>query len=96
MQNRGYSVSVNSSTPGQNCHHLADDDFKRIFMNEKVFFISIRISFRLVPRGPNDNKAAIVQVNGSAPDRRPAITWTNADPVKSGAKFGPVSETVLL
>ena len=40
---------------------LADDIFKRIFMNEKCC-ISIRISFKFVLKHPIDNKAALVQV----------------------------------
>ena len=52
---------INSSPPGQNGRHFADDSFKHIFMNEKCF-ISIRISLKFVPNGPIDNKAALVQV----------------------------------
>ena len=40
---------------------LADDIFMCIFMNEK-FYISIRIPLKFVPKGPNDNKSALVQV----------------------------------
>ena len=40
---------------------LADYSFKCIFMNEK-FLIAIQISLKLVPRGPIDNKPALVQV----------------------------------
>ena len=41
--------------------NLADDIFKCIFMNEK-FCISIQISLKIVPRGPVDNRLALVQV----------------------------------
>ena len=64
---------VNSSPPGQNGHHFIDD----IFMNEK-FCISIRVSLKFVPKGPTDNKSAMVQVMAN---RHQAITRTNADPV---------------
>ena len=37
------------------------DIFKCIFRNEK-FCIFIRISLKLVPKGPDDNKSALVQV----------------------------------
>ena len=37
---------------------FANDIFKCIFMDEK----SIRISLKFVPKGPIDNKAALVQV----------------------------------
>ena len=40
---------------------FADDIFKRIFLNENVR-ITIRISLKLVPRGSNDNKSALIQV----------------------------------
>ena len=35
--------------------------FKRIFLNKK-FCISIRFSLKFVPKGPIDNKSALVQV----------------------------------
>ena len=38
----------------------------------------IRISLKFVPRGPIDNKWALVQVMAW---RRIVISWTNADPV---------------
>ena len=40
---------------------LADDIFKRIFLNENDR-ISIQISLKFVPRSPIDKKAALVQV----------------------------------
>ena len=40
---------------------LADDIFKCIFLNENVR-ISIKISLKCVPKGPIDNKSALVQV----------------------------------
>ena len=70
---------INSSHPGQNGRHCAYDIFKCIFINEK-FYISIRISLKFVPKGPVDKKIKIGSVNGLAPNRRQAITWTNADP----------------
>ena len=47
---------VNSSPPG----HFADI-FKCIFMNEKLCIL-VRISLKFVPKGPIDNKSALVQV----------------------------------
>ena len=41
--------------------NLADSIFKCIFINEK-FCISIQISLKFVPRGPVDNRPALVQV----------------------------------
>ena len=52
---------VNSSSSGQNGRHFADDIFKWYLMNEK-FYISMRISLKFVPEGPNDNKSTLVQV----------------------------------
>ena len=40
---------------------LADDIFKCIFMNEKLRIL-IRISLKFVPKGPIDNKSALVWV----------------------------------
>ena len=59
-QNVAY-LSINSSIPGQNDRHFADDIFECIFMNEK-FDISIRISLKFIPEGSIDNKWALVQV----------------------------------
>ena len=39
---------INSSLPGQNGYHFADDDFRCIFVNEK-FRILIKISLKFVP-----------------------------------------------
>ena len=52
---------VNSSPPGQNGHHFTDNIFKCIFLNEK-FCILIQTSLKFVPKGPIDNKWALVQV----------------------------------
>ena len=40
---------------------LADDNFQCIFLNEE-FCILIRISLNVVPKGPIDNKRALIQV----------------------------------
>ena len=53
--------SVNSSPPGQNGRHFADDIFKRIFLNGNVR-ISIKFWLKFVPKSPIDNKSALVQV----------------------------------
>ena len=50
---------ANSSPPGQNGRHFADDIFGCIFMNEK-FCILIKISLKFVPKGPIDNNPALV------------------------------------
>ena len=52
-------TDVNSSPPGQNGRHFADDIFKRIFFNEK-FRILIKISLKFVPKGSIDNNPALV------------------------------------
>ena len=48
----------NSSPPGQNGHHFADDIFRCIFVNEK-FCILIRISLKFVSKGLIDNNPAL-------------------------------------
>ena len=45
------SMWFNSSSPGQNVHHFADDILKCIFMNEKSYIL-IRIWLDFVPKGP--------------------------------------------
>ena len=40
---------------------LADDIIKRIFLNENVSIL-IEVSLEFVPKGPIDNKSALVQV----------------------------------
>ena len=53
--------NINSSLPEQNGCHFADDIFKHIFLNENVK-ISIKIALKFVPKGPIDNKSALVKV----------------------------------
>ena len=50
---------LNSSPPGQNGRHLADNLFRCIFVNEK-FCILIKISLKFVPKHPIDNNPALV------------------------------------
>ena len=52
---------VNSSSPRQNGSHLhlADNIFRCIFVNKK-FCILIKISLKFVPKGPIDNRSALV------------------------------------
>ena len=55
------SVWINTLRPRRNEQHFADDIFKRIFFNENVW-ISIKISLKFVPKGPNNNIPALVQI----------------------------------
>ena len=76
--NCGCLSTINSSAPGQNGHHFADDNFSWIFLNENVR-ISIKISLKFVPKGPIDNKSALVQVmawrrTGDKPLPEPVLT----------------------
>ena len=52
---------INTLWPRQNGRHIADDTFKRIFMNENVI-ISINISLKFVPKGLINNITALVQI----------------------------------
>ena len=54
-------LHVNSSTPGQNGRHFADDICKSIFVNEK-FRILNKISLKYISKGLIYNKAALAQV----------------------------------
>ena len=71
--------NINSSPPGQNGRHFADDIFRCIFVNEK-FHILIKISEKFVHKGPNDNNPAFVQImtghrKGDKPLFEPMLTW---------------------
>ena len=71
-------TQVNTSSPKQNGRHFTDDVFKYIFLNEK-FGISIQTSLKFVPKGPIDNKSALVQVmawrrTGDKPLPEPMLT----------------------
>ena len=50
-----------SLRPRPNRRHVADDTFKRIFVNENVKFL-IEISLKFVPKGPINNIPALVQI----------------------------------
>ena len=54
-------AGINSSPPGQNGRHFADDIFKRIFMNVKSCIL-IPVSLQFVTEGPIDIQSALVQV----------------------------------
>ena len=54
-----YPAFINTLRPRQNGRHFADDTFNRIFMNENVR-ISIKISFKFVPKGLINNIPALV------------------------------------
>ena len=60
-KHRLQAILLNSSSPGQNVRHFADDSFKLIFTNEK-FCIVIWISPKFVPKGPLDNKSALILI----------------------------------
>ena len=55
----GDSIPFNSSPPGQNGHHFADDIFKCIFVIEKLFILR-KISPKFVSKGPMNNNPALV------------------------------------
>ena len=66
----GY-MSFNTLRPRQNGRHFADDNFKRIFMNENVR-ISTNISMKFVPKSLIDNIPALVQIMAwRRPDDKP-------------------------
>ena len=45
----------------QNEQHFADDIFKRIFFNENVW-VSIKMSLKVLPKGPINNIPALVRI----------------------------------
>ena len=52
-------VPVNTLRPRQNDRHFAEDIFEWIFCNENVWIL-IKISWKIVPRGPTNNIPALV------------------------------------
>ena len=68
---------LNTLRPRQNERHIADDTFKRIFVNENVGIL-IEISLKFVPKGPINNIPALVQIMAwRRPGDKLAIIWTN-------------------
>ena len=68
---------VNTLRPGQHGRHFAEDIFKCIFLNEKVW-ISIKISFHFVHKGRIDNIPALVLImawcwRGNRPISKPMM-----------------------
>ena len=64
-------LCVNTLRPRQNGRHFADDIFKCIFLNEKVY-ISIKISLKFVPKGPFNNTPVSAQImDWRRPDDKP-------------------------
>ena len=53
--------TINSSPPGQNDRHFADDIFKSIFLNKKICIL-IKNSLMFVPNGLSDNNPALVSI----------------------------------
>ena len=53
--------TLNTLRPRRNEQHFVDDIFKCIFCN-KIDWISIKISLKFVPKGPNNNIPALVQI----------------------------------
>ena len=69
---------INTLRPKQNARHFPDDSFQRISLNENVRIL-IQISLKFVPRGPIDNKPALVWVmawrwTGDKPLPEPVLT----------------------
>ena len=53
--------TVNTLRPGQNGRHFPDDIFNCIFLTENVW-ISIKISLKVVSKGPINNIPSLVQI----------------------------------
>ena len=76
---QGVKYMVNSSPPGQNGCHFADDIYTSILVNETLC-IWITISLKFVPKGQHDNNLALVQIMawhriGDKPLSEPMLTW---------------------
>ena len=57
----GSNIHLNSLRPSQNGRHVADDIFKRIFLNENVRIL-IWISLKFVPKGSINNIPTLAQI----------------------------------
>ena len=81
LKNRSYLFRpkyFNTSPPGQNSCHFADNIFRCIFVNEK-FCILIEMSLKFVPKGSIDNNLALVHIMachriGAKPLSEPMLT----------------------
>ena len=60
MSHSLHIVSLMKATD-QNGHHFADDIVWCIFVNEK-FCILIKISLKIIPKGPIDNMPELMQI----------------------------------
>ena len=56
-----WRLALNSSSPGQNGLHFANNIFRCIFFNEKVWIL-IKLSLKSIPKGQNNNTPALVQI----------------------------------
>ena len=56
-----YHTFINSSLPRQNGHQFAEDISRCILVNEKYCILN-KISLKFAPKGPIDNKPALVQI----------------------------------
>ena len=54
-------LHFNSLTPRQNGRHFADDIFKCIFLTENVWIL-LKISLKIVPKGPINNILALAKI----------------------------------
>ena len=73
----GMTLNIKTLRSRQNGHHLPDDIFKSIFLNENVW-IAIKISLKFVPEGPINNIPALVQImtwchSGNKPLFKPMV-----------------------
>ena len=61
VKSNNYKPTFNTLRLRQNGRRIADDTFKRIFVNETII-ISTKISLKFVPKGPIVNIPALVQI----------------------------------
>ena len=75
-----YYRIINTFGPEKYGHHFADDIFEQVFFNKIAVFDSNNIEIRT--QGSNW-PISIGLGNGSPPNKRKALTWTNGDLVQS-------------
>ena len=108
LSNKHFTHILNSSPPGQDGRHFADDIFIRIFRKWKVLdsliarfmgshighmnLVMIKVSLKSVPKFTINDNPNFGLDNGLVPNRRQAIIWTNADPIHGCIYAAPGGE----
>ena len=89
-----YCHDFNTLRPRHYGRRFPDDIFKRIFLNENVWIFDLKFT-ETCSQESNWQQISIGSGKGLAPNRRKAITCTNADPVHLRIYGAPRGDTML-